>query len=202
MAVSKTDIANKALGHLGQDSIIDLEQDQSVGGSAIREVYDQTLKEVLRDFDWKFAIFRKDLNADGSYTPKDYSYRYILPSSPEFLRFLNIVNDSRASYAFEHGYLYTNLSSVRLRYVGKVTDPNQFDATFVETFALKLAGVRGYKITMDQAKADGFLAKYENLKLAAQNNDSQEKQQTYQDDSVWETARGNSSIGYIGDYIV
>ena len=202
MAVSKTDIANKALGHLGQDSIIDLDQDQSVRGSAIREVYDQTLKEVLRDFDWKFAIFRKDLNADGSYTASDYSYRYVLPTSPEPLRFLNIVNNPKAAYALESGYLYTNLSSVRLRYVGKVTDPSQFDATFIETLALKLAAVRGYKITMNQGLADNFLAKYENLKLAAQNNDSQEKQQTYQDDSTWEVVRDGGAIGYIGDYVV
>lgn len=201
MAISKTDIANKALGHLGQDPIIDLDQDQSVRGSAIREVYDQTLKEVLRDFDWKFATFRKDLNADGSYIAEDYSYRYILPTLPEFLRFLNIVNDPRAPYAFEHGYLYTNLSSVRLRYIGKVTDPNQFDATFIETFALKLAGVRGYKITMDQSKADGFLAKYEKLKIDAQTNDSQEKQQTYRDDSQWEAARDRGGSSYIGDYV-
>lgn len=201
MAVSKTDIANKALGHLGQDPIIDLDSDQSVKGSAIREIYDQTLEEVLRDFDWKFAIFRKDLNADGAYTPGDFSYRYILPTSPKILRFLSIVNDTRAAYSLEANYLYTNLSTARIRYVGKVTDPTQFDATFVETFALKLAGVRGYKITMNQTLADNFLAKYEKLKIDAQNTDSQEKQQTYQDDSLWESVRDSGGIGFIGDYV-
>jgi len=201
MAISKTDIANKTLGHLGQDPIIDLDSDQSVKGSAIREAYDQTLKEVLRDFDWKFATFRKDLNADGSYTAADFSYRYILPTNPELLRFLNIVTDTRIAYSLEAGYLYTNLSSVRIRYIGKVTDPNQFDATFVETFALKLAAVRGYKITGNQELADGFLAKYEKLKMDAQTNDSQEKQQTYQDDSQWEASRDRGSIGFLGNYV-
>jgi len=201
MAVSKTDIANKTLGHLGQDPIIDLDSDQSVKSSAIREAYDQTLKEVLRDFDWKFAIFRKDLNADSSYIAADFSYRYVLPTNPELLRFLNIVTDTRAAYSLEAGYLYTNLSAVRIRYVGKVTDPNQFDATFVETFALKLAAVRGYKITGNQGLADGFLAKYEKLRIDAQTNDSQEKQQTYQDDSQWEAARNNGSTGFLGNYV-
>lgn len=201
MAVSKTDIANKALGHLGQDPIIDLDTDQSVKGSAIREVYEQTLKEVLRDFDWKFATFRKDLNADGTYAAGDFSYRYILPTSPELLRFLNIVTDTRAAYSLEANYLYTNLSTVRIRYIGKVTDPTQFDATFVETFALKLAAVRGYKITMNQGLADNYLAKYEKIKLDAQTNDSQEKQQTYQDDSQWEAARDGGSSGFIGNYV-
>ena len=189
MAVSNTDIANKTLGHLGQDPIIDLDSDQSVRGSAIREVYGQTLKEVLRDFDGKFATLRKDLNADSTYTPGDFSYRYILPTTPELLRFLNIVTDPRAKYSLEGGYLYTNLSAVRIRYVGYVSDPSQFDATFVETLALKLAAVRGYKITMNQNLADNFFAKYEKLKLDAQTSDSQEKTPEYQDDSVWESAR-------------
>lgn len=201
MAISKTDIANKTFGHLGQDPIIDLDSDQSVRGSAIREVYEQTIEEVLRDFDWKFATFRKDLNADGSYTPGDFSYRYSLPTLPRILRFLNVVNDDKAAYSIEQNYLYTNLSSVRIRYIGKVDDPTHFDPTFIETVALKLAGVRGYKITMNQALADGFLAKYEKLKLDAQSNDSQEKQQNYQDDSVWEAARVRDSIGFIGNYV-
>lgn len=199
--VSKTDIANKTLGHLGQDPIIDLDSDQSVRGSAIREIYDQTVDEVLRDFDWKFATFRKDLSADASYTAADFTYRYTLPTLPKLLRFLNIVNDSKAAYSLEQKYIYTNLSTVRIRYIGKVTDPTQYDPTFVETLALKLAGVRGYKITMNQGLADGYLAKYEKLKVDAQNNDSQEKQQSYQDDSIWEVARDGASTGFIGNYV-
>jgi hypothetical protein len=201
MATSKTSIANKALGHLGQDPIIDLDTDVSVRGDAIREVYEETIDEVLRDFDWKFAIFRKDLNADSSYTAADYSYRYILPTNPALLKFLNIVDAPREKYALEGGYLYSNLSTVRLRYVGRVTDPTKFDATFVETLALKLAGVRGYKITGNQGLADNYLAKYEKTKLEAQSNDSQEKTQTYQDDSLWEETRNMGPSSFIGDYV-
>lgn len=201
MATSKTSIANKALGHLGQDPILDLDTDQSIRGSAIREAYEETLEEVLRDFDWKFATFRKDLNADASYVAADFSYRYILPTSPKLLRFLENVNDPKAKYALENGFFYTNSSSVRLRYIGKVIDPTQYDSTFIETFSQKLAAVRGYKITLNQALADNFLGKYEAIKLAAQTNDSQEKQATYQDDSVWEAQRCNGTTGFIGNYV-
>lgn len=201
MGISSTSIANKALRHLGQDPILSLESDESVRGEAIRSAYEETLEEVLRDFDWKFAIVRKDLNADASYTGTDFSYRYILPTTPRLLRFLEVVNGNGEKYALEGSYIYSNASSMRIKYVAKISDPLQYDSTFTETFALKLAGVTGYKITGNQGLADAKLSMYEKVKLDAQVNDSQEKPQTYIEDSSWEAARGEGTLSFMGNYV-
>ena len=59
MAVSKTDIANQALNHIGEPTIMDITDKDNATARIINSVYDVTFREIARDHDNKPWISNK-----------------------------------------------------------------------------------------------------------------------------------------------
>ena len=172
---SKTSICNKALRKIGVSTVINIDTDTSPQATACKAVYDDLLLEVLREHEWNFAIFRKELAQDAAAPAYEYSYRFVLPTFPVIVKLLDVYNNN--DYQIENGYLLTNETTVKIKYVGKETDPNKYDSLFIETFSLRIAQEVCFELTGDKALASSMFELYQ---LALQNA----KDKNYQEDNA------------------
>jgi hypothetical protein len=78
---SAVDIANKALGFLGQDTIMDLDEENKAA-RLCKANYELIRDEVLEEFDWNSASERAELAQDATAPEWGFDYRYPLPTNP------------------------------------------------------------------------------------------------------------------------
>jgi hypothetical protein len=157
MAVTgKVEIYNMALTHLGADRV------QNTSGTDERTVllnlfYSPLLDKALRMQEWGFAIERQALAADtgDNYTP--YTYKYQLPVDPYCVKPLCLLDTSYAEitrdqfpYTIEGRFLYSDVVSAILKYVGRPSAVSDQDSDFVMFFSAYLATMIAYRLTGDR----------------------------------------------------
>ncbi len=172
---SKTSICNKALRKIGVSTSINIDTDTSPQATACKAVYDDLLLEVLREHEWNFAIFRKNLAQDSTTPAYEYSYRFVLPTFPIIVKLLDVYNNT--NYKIENGYLLTNETTAKIKYVGKETDPNKYDSLFIEAFSLRIAQEVCFELTGDKGLNSSMFELYN---VALQNA----KDKNYQEDNL------------------
>jgi hypothetical protein len=149
-ALDDTKICNMALGRLGANTIDSFEDDTDTQPEAIqcRIHYAQTRDELIRSHWWRMARARATLSQNAAYTADtttfEWTYAYDLPT--DFLRmkkpFENTVPGNlelRYSYSLEGKQILSNESTMKIRYIKRVTDPTDFDPLFVKVFVIELA---------------------------------------------------------------
>lgn len=162
MASSDAEIANIALKRLGVDLIVNL-TDGSPQASVINAVYANTRDRLLRELPWNFAQFRKSLASDPTKTPAfGYAYAYPLPTKPFCVKVTEVYPPD-AIYDIENTMdsggnvtgrcLLTDESTISIRFTGQITDPTQFDPSFVEALAADIAAQVAYALTESETKA-------------------------------------------------
>lgn len=184
---SKTSICNKALRKLGISSVINIDTDTSKPATNCKAVYDDLLLEVLREHNWNFTIFRQDLNQDITTPAFEYQYRYILPTVPKVVKIIEVYNNE--DYKIENGYLLTNETSVKIKYVGKETNPNKYDSLFVDLFATKIASEICFLLTGDKSLGASLQQEYIFRLSNAKDKDFQEDNQTALQENGYNDAR-------------
>lgn len=143
---SKVEIANLALGIIGEEPITSFSDDDKAART-VNLWYDPVRRSLLRNHPWNFAVKRAAL-AQLTETPAfGYDHQYALPS--DFLRLLNL-NDEDKEYEIEAGNLLSDADSVSIRYIYNATDPNDFDTLFYMAFAAALAIPIAMPITNDK----------------------------------------------------
>jgi hypothetical protein len=154
---SKVLIANRALTKLGEARIISLDSTLKTAAT-IDSMYDTVLNSELRARRWHFAKRRAELPALSDRPEFGFRSQYLLPM--DFLALIQLADLSiypKASYegvfSIEGRQILTNLSApLRIRYIASITDPNFFDASFVEVFACRLALEACESITQSETK--------------------------------------------------
>lgn len=146
--MTPTDIANIALSRLGQAAINDLGE-HSRDAIACRAHFESVRDSLLRSHAWGFATARAELSRTDSPPVFGWDFSHALPS--DYLR-LNTFNGRQADlcpedYEIEGRFILSNSELARITYVRRVTDPNEFDPSFVEAFALKLAEAIAIAVT-------------------------------------------------------
>jgi hypothetical protein len=145
---SKTSICNKALRRLGENPIIDINTDTSRPAALCKSSYDEILEEVLREHNWNFAIVRQELVQDASNEPLyEFAYAYVLPTTPKFISLVDIENNP--DFKLEGNRILTDVTSLNIRYVSRVDDPNKYDSLFINAFSLRLAYEIALSLTGD-----------------------------------------------------
>jgi hypothetical protein len=145
------DIANLALGHLGDrasiSSLSPPEGSPQAGHAA--SFYPIALNSMLALHPWGFAIRRHTL-VDYSLVapaPSPWAYSYVLPSH---VTVLAVLSDTASADAETQPYeiesadtgemvIYTNQEDAVLRYVAFVTDTTKFPPLFVDALSYMLA---------------------------------------------------------------
>lgn len=146
---SAVDICNQALGMLGSFLIASLTED-SKAAKLCNNQYEATRDAVFRSYPWNCLMTRQTL-AETATTPTwGYEHQYTLPTDPFCLRVLNMEehdDDSEVDFVIEGRLLLTDADSCNILYIGRVTDPNQYDVLLQDALAAKLASDIAYSLT-------------------------------------------------------
>ncbi|MDA0798712.1 MAG: hypothetical protein O2884_08590 [Chloroflexi bacterium] len=180
MPLSRVQIANMALLHIG-DSTIESLSEQSNEALRANIWFDNCVKEAFEAYDWSFARRRATLALHGDDAPEtDWAYRYVLPS--DCVMPLRLVNPSgktadKTAFTVEldddaaERTLLTDLEDAVLVYTREVTDPAFYSATFVAALSHLLAARLAYANTAKRTLASDQYGLYMSfLPLAAANN--------------------------------
>jgi|TARA_R110000824_G_C15120110_1_gene667993 hypothetical protein len=156
---SVVDIANYALNSLGASNITSLGEN-SKPARIVNQRYEAVRDSVFRSHPWNCLIRRAELAQETDAPVYGYAYNYALPSDPYCLRVLQFSNGSMTypydnmrsnsdtpAFIIEGRKLLTDEGTVKIKYVARITDPQQYDAGLVEVLASRLAYELSYAIT-------------------------------------------------------
>jgi hypothetical protein len=156
---SQVDIANYALNTLGATNIVSLDEN-SKPARIINQRYDAVRDYVFRSHPWNCLIRRAELPRETETPAFGYAYQYALPTNPYCLRVLEFSNGSMSYpqdnmfsntggpvFVIEGRRLLTDEGIAKIKYVARVTDPQQYDIGLIEALSARLAMEICYAIT-------------------------------------------------------
>jgi hypothetical protein len=167
---SQVEIANRALTKLGAARIISFADDNKQSRS-VNSMFNVVRDAELRAHLWSFTIKRDSLPALTTTPAWGYDYEYQLP--PDCLRLLEVDdiypgpnlddyrNANTQEFTIEGRKILTNKDApLKIRYVSRVADTTQWDATFVEAFACRLAMEMCEDLTQSSSKKESVKDDY------------------------------------------
>ncbi|MCW5623336.1 MAG: hypothetical protein KIT73_01290 [Burkholderiales bacterium] len=196
---SQVEIANRALQKLGSWRIASLSDDTKLGRTV--NVAWATVRDAeLRGKNWSFAMTRANLGALTEVPAFGYGNQFLLP--PECLRVVQVGEDwvtptlsyyrssSDRDWMIEGRKILTDRPApLPVRYVQRVEDTQQWDATFVEAFASKLAHEICEDVTGSSSKQESARLQYQDaIRVAIRANAIELPPQGLPDNS-WVTGR-------------
>ncbi len=174
---SIVDICNGALNQLGATTILSLTED-SKNARLCNSRYTQVRDAVFRSHPWNCLQKRVELAADSTAPAWGFSYQYTLPS--DCLRLL-VILDYDSNYKVEGRKVLSNTSSMKILYVSRVTDPNEYDELLRETLSAALGADIAYGVTSSNPVAQNMYELFQNKLRDARFVDSTEGQNVSQD---------------------
>ena len=165
MAISKTEICNKALTLVGANPIVSI-TDDTQNARILSRVYDLSLKSILSECPWVFALQRKllALSADTlEWYDTSENYVYVRPNN--MIRAFR-ANDSNAIWSQLGEYIVSDTEGLGLEFVYYLDVPSRYTTSFVEAFIDKLCSDIAFMVLNSKTVAQGFLEKYEQVSLA------------------------------------
>ena len=184
MIKSKTELFNAALTRLGERRINDANVTDS-SAVVLRDIYQQSVDEVLTAYPWSCATSRAVLaQLDGdNFTgydnmfqiPADCLYVQSLLDAEEFIPLPD-------DYIREGQKLYCNLPSLAIKYTKRI-EFYDMDTLVQNVLVLMLAYKSAYRITQDKDLEQDMLAQYMAAKQEAEFVDGMEKVNRNRDDS-------------------
>lgn len=182
---SAVDICNLALQRLGAKTITSL-SDDSTAARECNRVYEHARNSELRAHQWSFARKRASLAADSTDPAFGYAKRYKLPA--DFLRLLPTA--AQKDLQIESGYILTDDGApLKIVYIRRVTDPNDFDQLFVDLLVARIARDICEKITQSNTKLQSAQTIYEDMKNEARKINAFERPPAESVEDPWITAR-------------
>ena len=149
---SVVDICNGALNQLGASTILSLTED-SKNARLCNARYTQVRDSVFRSHPWNCLQKRIQLAADTETPAWGFTKQYTLPS--DCLRVLTII-DYDADYKIEGRKILTDNSTMKILYIARITDPNEYDELLRETLSAALAADIAYAVTSSNPTASNM----------------------------------------------
>ena len=177
---SVVDICNTALNQLGASTILTLTED-SKNARLCNARYTQIRDAVFRSHPFNCLQKRVELSSSTTTPAWGYSFQYDLPG--DCLRLLRIL-DYDSDHKVEGRSILSNNSSMKILYISRVTDPNQYDENLRETLSAALAADIAYAITSNNTTQQNMIAIYQDKLRDARFVDSTEGYNTTQEDGM------------------
>ena len=177
---STVDICNGALNQLGATTILSLTED-SKNARLCNQRYTQVRDGVFRSHPWNCLQKRIELAADTTAPAWGFSYAYTLPS--DCLRLLRIL-DYDSNYKVEGRKILSNTSSMKILYVARVTDPNEYDELLRETLSAALGADIAFGITSNNQTSQNMYQLFQEKLRDARFVDSTEGQNIRQENGM------------------
>ena len=174
---STVDICNGALNQLGATTILSLTED-SKNARLCNSRYTQVRDGLFRTHPWNCLQKRVELAADTTAPAWGFSYAYTLPA--DCLRLLRIL-DYDSNYKVEGRKIFSNTSSMKILYIGRITDPNEYDELLRETLSASLAADIAFAVTSNNTTATNMYNLFQDKLKDARFVDSTEGQNVDQD---------------------
>jgi len=192
---SKVEIINKSLTFLGSAPITNI-NDESNNARIMNRLYDTSLRSILSECLWNFAIKRKLLAVSTDtldwYDP-GVTIVYGRPS--DCVRIFGVNNDN-AIWREEGDYIVSDTVDLGIKYVQYIDDTSKFTSSFTEAFIDRLAYDASFSILNNSKITASLLEKYEKVSLPkARAENAQTGAQQYIKDDAWELAKyGNTNL--------
>ena len=169
---SVVDICNGALNQLGASTILTLTED-SKNARLCNARYTQVRDSVFRSHPWNCLQKRIQLAADTDTPAWGFTKQYTLPA--DCLRVLTIL-DYDADYKIEGRKILTDNSTMKILYISREEDPNQYDELLRETLSASLAADIAYAVTSSNPTATNMFNLFQSKLKEARFVDSTEGQ--------------------------
>lgn len=183
--MSQTSICNRALALLGANRITSL-ADETPEAQSLANVYRESLRSVLEECAWSFALKRTQLNRLVLEPSWGGGHYFELPS--DFVRLFEVDRDAR--YRIEGRYLATEATEIGILYVYMCEDPNVYTSAFTEALACKLAHDVCFDLTNNANRQTELLRLYKGEFLpVAKNRNSRDRTPPEVKDGLWASAR-------------
>lgn len=158
---SKVQICNMALSRLGASTITAL-TDNTTEAKLCNTLFDDLADRVMMQGSWTSTIKRASLAKTTNTPTFEYTNEFQLPVDPFCLKVLNIDEDTQGDtdYRIEGDKLLTDDSSVKIRYIGRLVDVEDWDPLLVEAMEILLASYLALPITGDKVMARDLREEY------------------------------------------
>lgn len=156
---SVVDICNSALNQIGASNIISLTED-SKAARICNQRYDYVRDSVFRAHPWNCLTRRVILAPDSDAPAFGFNNAFTLPTDPYCLRVLNI-RYFDITFRVEGRKILCDEDTVELSYIGRVTDPAQYDMLLVESISSALAADIAYPLVGSTSLAAEMRSLYE-----------------------------------------
>ena len=174
---STVDICNGALNQLGATTILSLTED-SKNARLCNSRYTQVRDGLFRTHPWNCLQKRIELAADTIAPAWGFTSAYTLPA--DCLRLLKIL-DYDSNYKVEGRKILSNASTMKILYIGRITDPNEYDELLRETLSASLAADIAFAVTSNNTTATNMYNLFQDKLKDARFVDSTEGQNIDQD---------------------
>ena len=198
---SKMDIGNQALGLLGvTEQIADLDSPTNDAEKQLNLWWDDCVKEILEQHDWKFARAGVALASTTAPTP-EYDYAYQLPVDCLVARYLWDVDAEQritdTEYEVSGQMICTSLEEAYLIYTKNLTVIGKYPTHFIKALRYLLASYMAPKFGDRASKSEDMLDKYEKALAGAIDIDCSQNNYPDTGDDSWLSAGGYSSSSEI-----
>jgi hypothetical protein len=174
---STVDICNGALNQLGATTILSLTED-SKNARLCNSRFTQVRDGVFRSHPWNCLQKRIELAQDTTAPAWGFKYAYTLPA--DCLRLLRIL-DYDSNYKVEGRKILSNTETMKILYVSRVTDPNEYDESLRETLSSALSADIAFAVTSNNTTATNMYNLFQDKLKDARFVDSTEGQNVEQD---------------------
>jgi len=177
---SVVDICNGSLNQLGASTIISLTED-SKNARLCNARYTQVRDSLFRSHPWNCLQKRIQLASDTATPAWGFSYQFTLPA--DCLRVLRI-EDYDSDYKIEGRKIVSNVSTMKILYIARIEDPNEYDEILRETLSAALGADIAYAITSSNPVAQNMYNLFQEKLREARFVDATEGQNTIQDNGM------------------
>lgn len=189
---SEVEICNSALSKIGTTNRIASLTEGSTNATACNGQYAKVRDKLLRAHHWNFAMTRAKLARLADAPVYEFDYGYQLPS--DWIRMVavhdNDAGTGQALYRIEGRKLLCNADGIWIKYVARVTDPNDMPADFRETLASLLAVELALPIAQSNTIRTLMLDQFRRDLIQAKSTDSIEDYPPSMPEGSWVTERG------------
>lgn len=179
---SVVDVCNRALDKLGHGPITSLEDGTKAANLCIRN-WPLVRDQVLRDHPWNFAVKRAVLAPSEQLPAWGFGAKFPIPA--DSMRLIEIDALSTSEYQLESGHILANGSSLYIRYIRRVTDPNEYDSAFIDVAACRLAFELCEALTQSNTKKEQMFQEYDDALTRAKRVDGQENPPSVYEEDDW-----------------
>jgi hypothetical protein len=177
MAVTKVDVAARALVMIGASPISSF-TDDSTEGLVTNNIYEEIVEATLTRHRWRLETSKKQLSLLTATPVGRWEYAYQMPTDPLVLQIITVsCNDSILPYARYEDKIYVDgygsASTVIMDYIFR-QDESKFPSYFRLALEYKLASIYAGAVARDAGMIKQFDELAERQLLIARNTDSQE----------------------------